>query len=171
MKPGAGTGNGPGGTGVPGWVPHGCKQPGRGTPGSAAASLRPGPGFRVVTEQPIRGVARARGLFPASRAPGLALAPKPGGITKGSPWSAIPRGGSYPEGPGLKAQGFPVGESYTSRPLVRCFGEHGAFLQTPALKGHRSPRKLCLEPPKKGRRDRGSLFPAPAAQTRPGGRQ
>lgn len=66
----------------------GVNTPGRGTPG-AAASLRPGPGFRVVTEQPIRGVERAPGLSPANAAPGLALAPKLGGSTKGSPHPAV----------------------------------------------------------------------------------
>lgn len=78
-----------GGWGCRGGSPHGCKHPGWATP-SAAASLCPGPGFRVVTEQPIRGVGRARGLFPANTALRAALAPKLRGTTKGSPHSAVP---------------------------------------------------------------------------------
>lgn len=67
----------------------------RDTP-SAAASLRPGPGFRVVTEQPIRGVVRAPGLSSANTA---GTHPKNGGgDTKGSPHSGWERVWGVPVG-------------------------------------------------------------------------
>lgn len=144
---------------------HGCKQEGWGTP-SAAGSLRPGPGFRVVTEQPIRRVASsARGLLPANMAPRPATHPETeGGSRDGMPTPqhlTVPgvQGATW-GGLALKASTSQqlVGYPCASQPLASgsrgVLGGHRAFLQRcarpwgadgaplPALWVHRSRRKL-----------------------------
>lgn len=96
-KPQLGTGKiGLGGVkGVGGRPQNGCKHAGWDTP-SAAGSLRPSPGFRVVTEQPIRGAASsARGLFPEKHGSQGGSSPQIWGQPGvGSPTTPlIPRGG------------------------------------------------------------------------------
>lgn len=88
----------------------------RDTP-SAAASLRPGPGFRVVTEQPIRGVGRAPGLSSANTA---GTHPKNGGRHKGEPPFRV---GAAWRGFGVCQWDNPVIPGHGER-VWRCFGEH-----------------------------------------------
>lgn len=141
---------------------HGCTREGWGTP-SAAGSLRPGPGFRVVTEQPIRGVASsARGLLPANMAPRPAAHPETGGEAgTGCPCpstSQCPGCWGLPEEAWPWERALPVGYPGASQLLAsgsrRVLGGHRAFLQRcgcpwgaggaphPALWVHRSRRKL-----------------------------
>lgn len=133
-------------------LPHGCKHPAWGTP-SAAALLRPGNGFRVVTEQPIRGVARARGLLPANTALRSELAPKSAGNHKGK-LPVLPSPGWKVAGEAWHgARVIPGG--ITSRfqaageQVWRCFGGHGAFLQNPCSEGSPGyPENFSCSPPK-----------------------